>query len=71
MTNLETLWNIGPKLAADLGAVGIPDAETLREVGAIASAERLEAAGLRDCIHARRALEGALDDVKWMTRRAV
>jgi len=64
-TELETLVNIGPKLAADLRAVGIPDAETLREVGATVAAERLDAAGLRDCTHARRALEGALEGIRW------
>jgi DNA transformation protein and related proteins len=67
MTDLEALTNIGPKLAADLHAVGIPDAETLREVGATAAAERLEAAGLRDCAHAKRALTGALDGIRWTT----
>jgi TfoX C-terminal domain len=65
MTNLETLPNIGVKLAADLIAVGIPDAETLREVGAEDAAQRLDDAGLRDCTHARRALTGALAGVRW------
>jgi DNA transformation protein len=64
---LEELVNIGPKLAADLRAVGIPDAEALRSVGASEAAERLEAAGLRDCTNARRALEGALAGVRWTT----
>jgi hypothetical protein len=67
MTDLVTLPNIGPKLAADLGAVGIPDAETLRQVGADDAARRLAEAGLRDCTHATRALAGALAGVRWIT----
>jgi DNA transformation protein len=67
MTELESLVNIGPKLAADLRAVGVPDAETLREIGAQAAAERLETAGLRDCENSRRALDGALAGVRWTT----
>jgi len=67
MTELETLTNIGPKLAADLRTVGVPDAETLREVGAENAAQRLAGAGLRDCTHATLALEGALAGVRWTT----
>jgi DNA transformation protein and related proteins len=66
-TELRTLVNIGPKLAADLIAVGIPDAETLREVGADEASQRLEDAGLRDCTHARRAISAALAGVRWTT----
>jgi predicted enzyme related to lactoylglutathione lyase len=65
MTDLETLVNIGAKLAADLRAVDIPDVETLRVVGAAEAAQRLAAAGLRDCAHARRALDGALAGRRW------
>ncbi len=65
MTALETLVNIGPQLAADLRFVGIDSAESLRDVGAQDAAQRLEDAGLRDCTHARRALQGALDDTRW------
>jgi DNA transformation protein len=65
MTALETLVNIGPQLAADLRFVGIDSAETLTEVGADDAAQRLENAGLRDCTHARRALQGALDGTRW------
>jgi hypothetical protein len=68
MTDLQSLPNIGPKLSADLIAVGIPDAETLRTVGAEEASRRLEAAGLRDCENSRRALTGALDGVRWTTR---
>jgi TfoX C-terminal domain len=66
-TDLTTLVNIGAKLAADLVAVGIPDVETLRDVGADEASQRLAAAGLRDCTHARRALSGALAGTRWTT----
>jgi hypothetical protein len=69
MTDLESLPNIGPKLATDLRTVGIPDAETLHAVGADAAARRLAEAGLRDCTHATRALTAALDGVRWTTGR--
>lgn len=65
MTALESPPGIGPKLAADLRDVGIPDAETLRDLGAGPAADRLDAGGLRDCTHARRALRGALAGVHW------
>ncbi|WP_428983163.1 TfoX/Sxy family DNA transformation protein [Phytohabitans maris] len=64
-SELESLVNIGPKLAADLRQVGVPDAETLRRIGAPEAAQRLADAGLRDCTHSRRALEGALAGVRW------
>jgi TfoX C-terminal domain. len=69
VTNLESLVNIGPALAADLRAVGIPDAETLRRVGAAEAVRRLADAGLRDCGHAARAIEGALSGRRWTSAR--
>jgi len=69
VTDLETLINIGPALAADLRAVGIPDAETLRGVGAAEAVRRLSEAGLRDCTHAARAIEGALSGRRWTSAR--
>jgi TfoX C-terminal domain len=65
VTELETLVNIGPALAHDLRAVGIADAETLREAGADEAAQRLADAGLRDCTHSARALHGALAGRRW------
>lgn len=65
MTDLRTLPNIGPALADDLRAVGVPDAETLREIGAEEAGRRLVEAGRRDCTHASRALRGALAGVRW------
>lgn len=70
-TDLESLVNIGPKLAADLRQVGVPDAEELRRIGAPEAAQRLADAGLRDCTHARRALEGAIAGVRWTKSRFV
>ncbi|TDV55374.1 TfoX-like protein [Actinophytocola oryzae] len=68
MTDLRSLPNIGPALAADLDAVGVTDVETLREVGAEEAARRLAEVGRRDCVHATRALHGALAGVRWTTR---
>jgi DNA-binding MarR family transcriptional regulator len=65
VTALEDLINIGPKLAADLRAVGVPDKPALRRLGAQAVAERLATAGLRDCTLAYRALDGALAGIRW------
>lgn len=65
MTALENLVNIGPKLAADLRAVGIADAEELHHVGADEAAQRLAFAGLRDCTHAARAIHGAIAGQRW------
>jgi DNA transformation protein and related proteins len=65
VTELESLVNIGPRLADDLKSVGIDSAEALQEVGADTAARRLEKAGLRDCTHARHALQGALDGARW------
>jgi catechol 2,3-dioxygenase-like lactoylglutathione lyase family enzyme len=67
MTDLQTLPNIGPTLAGDLRAVGVPDAETLHRIGAAEAARRLAEAGRRDCTHATRALQAALAGVRWTT----
>lgn len=71
MTDLRTLPNIGPALAHDLEVVGIPDVETLRELGADEAVKRLADAGRRDCTHAARALRGALDGVRWTSGTAL
>jgi hypothetical protein len=67
MAELESLPIIGPRLAADLHRIGVPDVAMLRSVGAAEAAHRLEEAGLRDCTHSRQALEGALSGVRWTT----
>jgi DNA transformation protein len=67
MIDLQTLPNIGPKLARDLNKIGVSDVETLRRMGAEEIIKRLSAAGLRDCTHAARAVEGALAGVRWTT----
>jgi MtN3 and saliva related transmembrane protein len=45
---LETLITLGPKIAADLRSVGIPDADTLRTVGVDEANRRLVSAGLAE-----------------------
>jgi TfoX-like protein len=71
MTKLQTLVNIGPKLDAQLQAVGIPDVETLRAVGVDEAVRRLEAAGHRDARHAEHAIQGALAGVRWITGKGI
>lgn len=67
MTELEQAVNIGPSLAGELRAVGIPDVETLRQVGPEQAARRMEAAGGHDCTNSYLALVGALAGVRWMS----
>jgi DNA transformation protein len=62
---LEDLLNIGPALANDLRKVGIPDATTLRDVGADEANRRLGAAGLNDCSSAQRSIIGAIAGVHY------
>lgn len=64
-TPLRTAPNIGPRLAAALAQVGVPDLETLTDRGAVPVWEQLRAAGLFDCEHSLLALEGALRGVRW------
>lgn len=68
MTPLDDLPNIGPKLASDLGAVGILSAEMLRDVGADEAMELLARDRLRHCAHTYRAILGALEGHRWTTR---
>lgn len=46
-TPLESIRNIGPATASALRAAGIPDAESLRALGADAAYARLLAGGMR------------------------
>jgi MtN3 and saliva related transmembrane protein len=62
VTALESLVEVGPRLAADLAAVGIADGSTLRAVGVAEAVRRLEAAG-HGSAHA--ALEGVLGGGHW------
>lgn len=64
-TPLEELPNVGRTLAHDLRAVGIADAEALRETGAVPAWQALRAAGLHDCRSSLCALEGAIRGVRW------
>lgn len=63
---LEDVVNIGPALAHDLRAVGVPDVEALRAVGAQEAWLRMNAAGSQDCLCSLLALEGAVRGVRWM-----
>jgi DNA transformation protein len=62
---LEDTVNIGPRLAADLRAVGIATMEDLREAGSVEACRRMEERGLHDCLSALMALEGAIVGVRW------
>lgn len=62
-TPLESLPNVGPALADGLRSVGIGDAETLRQVGALAAWDELYDAGLFHCLHSLTALAGAVEGV--------
>lgn len=62
---LETIVNIGPKLAAGLRAVGIADIDQLRAIGAKSAWERLRWADEFDCVNSLLALEGAIQDIRW------
>jgi DNA transformation protein len=62
---LETIVNIGPKLAAGLRAVGITDIDQLRAEGAISAWERLRRADEFGCANSLLALEGAIQDIRW------
>jgi DNA transformation protein len=63
---LEDVVNIGPALAHDLRAVGVPDVEALRDVGAQEAWLRMNAVGSQDCLCSLLALEGAVRGVGWM-----
>jgi DNA transformation protein len=68
MKELSQLPNVGPKLARELQAAGIPSAVELRSLGATAAWERLrEVNPDRDCASSLLALEGAVRGVRWMS----
>lgn len=63
--NLESIVNIGPKLAAGLREIGITSIEELRADGSLAVWERLRVADQFDCAHSLLALEGAIQGIRW------
>ncbi len=67
VATLEETVNIGPRLAADLRAVGIATMDDLREAGSVEACRRMEERGLHDCLSALMALEGAIVGVRWFT----
>lgn len=62
---LESVVNIGPKLAAGLRNVGVNDLGQLCDEGAAPVWERLRHADEFDCVHSLLALEGAVRGVRW------
>lgn len=60
LSALESLVSIGPRLAADLRAVGIGDLATLRSVGTEEANRRLVASGLQTGTYSRQAIAGAI-----------
>jgi len=65
---LETLITIGPKLAADLHAVGIADVSALRAVGVGEANRRLLAAGLGEHTPLGYGSQGAFSGWRWSVR---
>ena len=65
MTTISSLRNIGPATEAALVRAGIPDAETLREMGADAAYERLLQSGERPHFIGYYVLHMALQDRPW------
>lgn len=62
---LESVVNIGPKLAAGLRNIGVDDLDQLCDEGARAVWERLRHAEQFDCVHSLLALEGAVRGIRW------
>jgi len=66
MTELETLPNIGPVLAACLRQAGINSAEELRSLGERRAFEKLRATMPEDaCLSKLYAIAGAIEGVRW------
>jgi len=57
-TTLESLEQLGPRLAHDLRAVGIPDPDALRATGTDEANRRLVEAGLQAGMHSLQAMPG-------------
>lgn len=66
---LESLVEIGPRLAADLRKVGIEDLASLRATGTDEANRRLMESGLQTGTHSRRAIQGAIA-AEWGTASA-
>lgn len=64
-TDLTEIRNIGPAMAAELRAAGIPDAETLRETGADAAYAAMLRAGSRPHFIAYYVLHMGLQGRPW------
>ena len=63
---LSELRNLGPKSEEWLAEVGIPDAETLAEVGAVEAYRRLQDAAIPGLsLNGLWAMDAALADLDW------
>ncbi len=69
LSALESLVTVGPKLAADLRAVGIADFDALRAVGVTEANRRLVAAGLVDDPRTGRGSAESFSGSRWSARR--
>jgi DNA transformation protein len=65
MSRLSDLPNISTKLEEQLIQVGIPDQETLFELGTIKTYEKIMSIRTRPCPNTLYALEGAIQGVRW------
>ena len=65
VNGLQSMANIGPKLAAQLQQAGIETPEALRAVGSREAWLRIRANDPSACIMRLCALEGALQGIRW------
>jgi len=65
MGDLRGFPKIGPKLALELSASGIPTSDQLMDIGSLGAALRLQAQGFSVCGNKLYALEGAIRKVHW------
>lgn len=65
MSELSKLANIGPKLTAQLNAVGITTPEELKALGAKEAWLRIKAIDSSACLMRLSALEGAVRGIRW------
>jgi DNA transformation protein len=69
MTKLSELPNVGAVMEKRLAAVGIYDAEALKQVGSREAFERLLAYEGDTCFSSLCSLEGAVQNVRWHSLR--
>lgn len=62
---VDSLPNVGPKLARALAEVGVRDVEDLLERGSVATWRAMREAGSFSCAMSLQALEGAVQGRRW------